>query len=264
MQGDGNFCVYRGTGPTANRGFCWSTNTYSKGTAPFAAVLGTDGNFQVGGSFQNGQVTATWKTTMAYPSQRVVAGDRLVATPSGDQWMSYNDTLVADPSAAGHPYMAWMQDNDFVLACNTPPGQPLVLPPGSPGGSGTQVYWSAVSNRPGNVYGRNLGGGLHAVMQSDGNFVVYNGADPGHQGAAYWAITNQGKPAGNYTAQIQSDGTLTVGPSAAGSQPFFTTAQAPRWCSRSCRVTTRPCMSRTPPTSWPIRTRSLSRSGTRA
>jgi hypothetical protein len=223
MQSDGNFCVYRGTGPTDNQGFCWSTNTYGKSTPPYAAVLHTDGNVHVGGNYQSGGMTDLWKTNMLYPSQRVTTGDRLTS----NQWLAVNDTLVAGQPTygSGYPYMAWMRSADLVLACGTPPGMPLVLPPGSPGGSGTQPYWSATTNCPGSVYGRSLGGGMYAIMQDDGNFCLYNGTDPGHQGPVYWAISNQGKIVANYVAQLHADGTFTVGSQNTGSAPYWTSAQ---------------------------------------
>jgi hypothetical protein len=223
MQGDGNFCIYKGTSPADNQGFCWSTNTYGKGAPPYAAVLGADGNVRVGGSLQSGSVTPTWQTSMSWPGQRVVTGDRLSANATIGTWLSFNDTLVAGQSGSGsgYPYMAWMQASDVALACNTPPGRPLVLPPGSPGGSGTQVYWSCVTNRPGNIVGRNAGGAMYATMQPDGNFVIYNGSDPGHRGGAYWA-TSTARSNGNYVAQLQADGSLSVGP--AGS-PYWSSLQ---------------------------------------
>jgi hypothetical protein len=170
MQGDGNFCIYRGTDPAHNQGFCWSSNTWGQGTAPFAAILDSDGNLRVGGSVHGTDLQATWGTNLDYPSQRVVTGDHLAA----NQWLSVTDTLVAGHTAVGegHAYMAWLQSSDFVLACGSPPGYPLVLPPGSPGGSGTQEYWVATRDAADKVHGRRLGGGLFAIMQTDGNFVI--------------------------------------------------------------------------------------------
>ena len=48
-----------------------------------------------------------------------------------------------------------------------------------------------------------------AIMQSDGNLVIYHGSDPAHQGAFVW---NSGKApgAGVYGATMQNDGNLVV------------------------------------------------------
>jgi hypothetical protein len=217
MQGDGNFCVYRGTDPAHNQGFCWSTNTYGKGTAPYAAVLDSAGNLRVGGSAQGSVIQATWSTGLDYPSLRVAAGSQL----STGQWMGM-DT----PLAAGQPqnaYIAWLRsDGELVLACGSPPGRAVVLPPGSPGGEGTQVYWAATADAAGHIVGQRTGGPYFAVMQGDGNFVLYNGSDPGHNKGPYWAVATSAKPAGNYVAVMNGNGTLSV--AAVGSAPFWANA----------------------------------------
>jgi len=46
MQGDGNFCVYRGTGPDDNHGYLWGTQATGPG-GQFFAVMQDDGNFCV-------------------------------------------------------------------------------------------------------------------------------------------------------------------------------------------------------------------------
>jgi hypothetical protein len=43
MQGDGNFCVYHGTGPGNNLGFVWCAGTNGSGATQ--AILEADGNF---------------------------------------------------------------------------------------------------------------------------------------------------------------------------------------------------------------------------
>jgi thioredoxin len=52
-------------------------------------------------------------------------------------------------------------------------------------------------------------GEYFAIMQSDGNLVIYHGSDPAHQGAFVW---NSGKApgAGVYVATMQNDGNLVV------------------------------------------------------
>lgn len=46
IQGDGNFCIYRGTGPAANKGFGGCTNS-AKGMGSYFAIMQGDGNFVV-------------------------------------------------------------------------------------------------------------------------------------------------------------------------------------------------------------------------
>jgi Clostridium epsilon toxin ETX/Bacillus mosquitocidal toxin MTX2 len=67
QQGDGNFCVYKGTGPAVNRGFVWG----SMKTGPagdYFAILQDDGNFCVykgtGPSDNRGFVWASMKTDL--------------------------------------------------------------------------------------------------------------------------------------------------------------------------------------------------------
>ena len=50
-----------------------------------------------------------------------------------------------------------------------------------------------------------------AIMQTDGNLVLYRGADPARLGAPYWASnTWQTSPTGNYCASLGPDGNLRV------------------------------------------------------
>jgi hypothetical protein len=47
MQGDGNFCAYKGTGPGDNKGNIMCTGTAVGGNAPYFAIMQGDGNFVV-------------------------------------------------------------------------------------------------------------------------------------------------------------------------------------------------------------------------
>jgi hypothetical protein len=214
MQSDGNFCVYRGTGPADNHGHCWSTNTYGKGSQPYAAMLHTDGNFHVGGSYQSGTMTVLWTTTMRYPSMRVGTGSRLTS----GQWMAPGDQITATGTSAFSEYTfgAWMTDGDLQLVHWPASGNVGV------GGKNIKQYWSAVANGHGIVYGSKLGGHMYAVMQGDGNLCIYNGTDPGHPGPAYWGILSQSRQQGNYVLQLNGDGTLTAGSQDTQSAPYWT------------------------------------------
>jgi hypothetical protein len=70
-----------------------------------------------------------------------------------------------------------------------------------------------------------VGPPYQAWMQSDGNFVLYNGRNPGSSGQPYWA-TNTSRSQGQFTAIIQSDGNFIIyagtpsgNPSLPGPQP---------------------------------------------
>ena len=52
-------------------------------------------------------------------------------------------------------------------------------------------------------------GEYFAIMQSDGKFVLYHGSDPAHQGAAYWATNTMAGP-GQYFAVIQNDANFVL------------------------------------------------------
>jgi hypothetical protein len=73
----------------------------------------------------------------------------------------------------------------------------------------SQTYWSALSS--GDVQVRFPPGGppYYAIMQSDGNFVVYNGTGPSNQGLPYWA-TNTPRNQAQFTAIIATDGNFVV------------------------------------------------------
>lgn len=46
MQGDGNFCIYRGTGPEDEHGYLWSSKKTGSG-GKFFAMMQDDGNFSI-------------------------------------------------------------------------------------------------------------------------------------------------------------------------------------------------------------------------
>ena len=75
-----------------------------------------------------------------------------------------------------------------------------------------------------------------AVMQSDGNFVIYQGSDPAHQGTPIWAThTNDGLPSHfmPYFLIMQSDGNL-VQYNGTGANPSYELPA--RWASNTMRA----------------------------
>ena len=59
MQSDGNFCIYKGTGPSDNRGFLWATNTLGVG-GQFFATMQSDGNFCIYDRPERGAGDVLW------------------------------------------------------------------------------------------------------------------------------------------------------------------------------------------------------------
>ena len=67
MQSDGNFVVYKGTGPSDNQGVVWATGTYGSGATQ--AVLQDDGNFVLDGpmgSIQGPDESGFWCNKPTY------------------------------------------------------------------------------------------------------------------------------------------------------------------------------------------------------
>jgi hypothetical protein len=112
-----------------------------------------------------------------------------------DQWMSTDAPLI---SADGR-YAAYLQDDANFVLCHATNGAADLGRP----------YWSAFANAAGQVGGRHVGPHFYAVMQSDGNFVLYNGSGPASQGAPYWATQTNRSPQAQYTA-ILTDGNFVV------------------------------------------------------
>src|SRR5262245_18628556 len=77
-------------------------------------------------------------------------------------------------------YALVLPDDGNLVLCHASNGSPDVAHP----------YWSAYASggQHGLPHGR-----YFAIMQGDGNFVLYNGASPAAQGAPYWA-TNTVRP----------------------------------------------------------------------
>lgn len=195
IQADGNFVIYRGTGPADNHGPCWATNTWQQGPGPnYWAVFAPDGNLQIGSAPagvvpDNGFNPAyiTWNSSQSYAANRVTGGTSLQA----GQWIARNTVL---PSANGRYGISLADTGALTLVCGTPPGSGIQ--------TGRQAYWSNRVAKPAFA--------CFAIMQSDGNLCVYKGTDPGHNQGLYWAISTKARPQGSYVATITDEGTLAV------------------------------------------------------
>jgi hypothetical protein len=216
MQTDGNFVIYRGTGPSDNHGPCWATNTWQQGTGPsYAAVLSSDGNLQVGtvvpGSVPTSDypgLNVTWQSGLSYPGQRIRSGNCLQA----GQWMTQDSNLYS----ANLAYAAGLQQTGAItLSYAKPPGRALVDHSGQ-AVNPAQQYWTNNVAQP--------AGPCFVIMQTDGNLAIYKGTDPAHNLGFYWAISGTARPVGSYVTTITNDGTLAV---YAGTDPNSTTT--PLW-----------------------------------
>ncbi|MFE6857615.1 hypothetical protein [Nocardia sp. NPDC057668] len=195
IQNDGNFVIYRGTGPSDNKGPCWATNTWQRGPGPkYWAVFAPDGNLQIGSAPEgvvpdNGFDPAfiTWNSSQSYAANRVTTGNTLQA----GQWISRNTLL---PSGNGKYGLTLTDTGALTLVCGTPPGSSIQ--------TARQPYWSNRVTKPAFP--------CFAVMQTDGNLCVYKGTDPGHNQGLYWAISTKARPQGSYVTTITDDGTLAV------------------------------------------------------
>jgi hypothetical protein len=84
-----------------------------------------------------------------------------------------------------------------------------------------------------NDYLESPNGQFFAIMQSDGNFVLYRGSGPSNNFGAYWATNTYGKSGGQFFATIQSDGNFCLYP---GPGPSHTLNAI--WCSRHSSLPT--------------------------
>ncbi|HLP48573.1 MAG TPA: hypothetical protein VK469_21715 [Candidatus Kapabacteria bacterium] len=60
MQGDGNFCVYKGSGPNDNQGVVWCVTNIPKPIGDYFAIMQDDGNFCVYNGSPKHQGAVVW------------------------------------------------------------------------------------------------------------------------------------------------------------------------------------------------------------
>jgi hypothetical protein len=192
MQDDGNFVLYNAN----SRQPYWATNTH-RSQGQFTAIIQNDGNFvvyqgNVTGDPGSSGASAIWASGTSWVSEQVASGDRLTT----NQWIVNDAALVS----ANSTYAAYLQDDANLVLCRTTNGSPDLSRP----------YWSVMAHPDsGQLRGQPSGPPYHALMQPDGNFVLYDGRDPGHCGPPYWA-TNTSRSQGQFTAIIHNDGNFVV------------------------------------------------------
>ena len=105
------------------------------------------------------------------------------------QYLAVNDGLT---SPDGQNMLILGSDGNLVLSHRPLPGDQL------PGGTLWQSNTSGVS------------GQYFAIMQADGNFCIYMGSDPAHQGPFRWGTMASYRGPGQYLALLQNDGNFTI------------------------------------------------------
>ncbi len=203
MQSDGNFVLYNGTGPSSQGPPYWATGT-NRAQGQFTAVIQNDGNFVL----YDGAGKPIWASNTVWVSQQVTSGNQLTT----GQWMTTDAPLIS----ANGLYAAYLQDDANLVLCQTTDRAADISRP----------YWSVFANATGQVTGPHGGPHYFAVMQPDGNFVLYNGPNPGSQGPPYWASNTAHPQPTAAVATIRDDGTFAVLP---GSD--VTTTQAPLYAN---------------------------------
>ena len=91
---------------------------------------------------------------------QVQGNDRL----NDGQWLANDGYLVSDDGR----YAAYLQDDGNFVLVHADNGAPNLGRP----------YWSVFANATDKIVGKYSGGPCFATMQSDGNFVLYNGRSP--------------------------------------------------------------------------------------
>ena len=164
MQSDGNFVLYRGSGPSDNQGYIWSISHTSLPTGQFFAMMQGDGNFVVyQGSDPAHQGTPIWATNTSWVSHRVTTGSSLTA----DDWMGTNDYLLSQNQL----FAACMQDDgNFVLSYTTYSTSPTVRPRPDP----SRRFWATIPLRA------RQGSTLPSIRE-DGHFILHNGPASGEE-----------------------------------------------------------------------------------
>ena len=195
MQGDGNFVLYEGSDP-ANRQPYWASDTNQSPTS-FQLDLQNDGNLVVYRLEAGGAMTAVWDSGTWWAGGQVPNGSTLLQT---NHWLAGNGWMI---SPNGKWAFGLQGDGNAVVyptAATSPPTPDLGKP-----------AWSIGSDANANYIGTFEGGKYYAIMQNDGNFVLYNGADPGHRGKPFWASNSSRSGTGDYVFYLGAAGSLKVG-----------------------------------------------------
>ena len=141
LQTDGNFCVYRGSGPADNHGPLWCSMKMAAG-GKFRADMQNDGNFVV---YPEGSTNAVWATMSLAPGGQFIAimqddGNFVIypgtSLPSGAtaQRAIWNSGTAAPPRhpfdipfpSTAAPY-TWPNEHGQLIECTASPFQRIDL-----------------------------------------------------------------------------------------------------------------------------------------
>jgi hypothetical protein len=185
QQVDGNFCVYRGSGPADNRGTLWCSMK-TAGGGQFRAVMQPDGNFVV---YAEGSTSALW-ATMA-----MSGGGAFVAVMQDDgNFAIYPGT---GPSTGATAAVLWQSATGERTVTITPPTLGRVA-------SSTGAVCPPQCSIP-IRYGTNAT--LTANPDTPHRFVSWNGPC---EGSASPSCTIQGVPTAPQVANAQIEERVTV------------------------------------------------------
>ena len=148
MQADGNFVVYNQGAPV------WASNTNGQGSAPFNLIMQSDGNLVVYAATQNCEANTACTPTWASNTAGIGTGPYNLAMQDDGNLVIYDSTNTATWATGTNQFQNIITSESAPLMM----GQALTSPSGV----------------------------FQAVIQSDGNFVVYQGP------RAIWALGRTG------------------------------------------------------------------------
>lgn len=176
MGGDGNLCLYAGTGPSDNHGVVWCSSS-GGAIGKYFAMMQTDGNLVI------------YKGTGPTDNQ-------------GSVWSSSN-------GGESGTYMLQVGDDQaLTIFKGSDPQAPesIVWTTRTPGGAGYLLQNEHVST---NVPVVSPSSTSFMDLGSDGNLCLYHGSGPSNNGGPVWCSDTAG-PTGDYFMTMQSDCNLVI------------------------------------------------------
>jgi hypothetical protein len=184
IQDDGNVVLYNGTAEHTG-GAYWATGTV--GGETHTLMLEDSGALRYN-AYSRGQWILRWSSGTEWQGMRAERGAMSLAE---GEWLAGGDWLLArdvTTYAGGLAYMfAGVLQTDGNLVVH-PTGTAPPYPPQLDQVVCALFDWGRFKAGPWKS------GPVFALMQSDGNFVVYNGPDPGHANGPIWATNTSQTP----------------------------------------------------------------------
>lgn len=194
MQIDGNFVLYNGSDP-AHRGTPYWASKTVQAAANFTLDMQDDGNLVLYRLGATNVKTPLWASNTWWAGLQVASGAQVVNT---NQWL-VNDTYLLSRDGK---YAVYLQGDGNLVIFPTHPTSPPTPDLAKP-------LWSVAADAVDHYVGAAQGGRYFAQMQDDGNFVLYNGVDPGRRGTPYWA-SGTARPKGDFSFAIENSGGLMI------------------------------------------------------